>query len=128
MSCNHFLVMDRDGHAVQPPGLAICTECGMATNVLAEIEAAKAADRYVDVGHPDYTLMLTEAHYAYQRAMQFYFEERRWMTEGVCMPLDDSGKIPDEVLPEPLREWRTEGSIEKLSLWQRFLRWIGWRK
>ncbi len=127
MSCNHFLVMDRDGHAVQPPGLAICTECGMATNVLAEIETAKTADRFVDVGHPDYTVMLTEAHFAYQRALVKY-EEDRWKGGGSCVALDDSGKIPEEAIPESLREWRTGGKVETLSLWQRFLRWIGWRK
>ena len=109
MSCKHFLVEDRYGLVTgwNHSG-AVCIECGMMTNVQQEIDAAKAADRYVGEDHPDCPALLDEARIAAKSAVV------RWKTGGTCTPvvaLDGSGKIPNEAIPQP-------------SAWERFMTWV----
>jgi hypothetical protein len=118
MSCNHFLVFDCDGLvAPDTAGLCVCTECGMATNIPMEIEIAKEADRYVGPDHPDYSMMLTEAHFALQRALVRF--EGEWKTGGSCTPITEP---PTE--PVPSTEWQAGGTARKLDRWESCKAWI----
>lgn len=124
MSCNHFLVYDRDGIvAPDTARLCVCTECGMATNVPMEIEIAKKADRYVGPDHPDYTLMLTEAHHAMEQAT---IRAAKWATGGSCTPIVTVGDYLQNGLDSPGRNFRPAPAPD--PWWRRFLRWIGWCK